>query len=265
PPNCYVTTLAIDPANTTTVYASGCGVSKSTDGGGTWSDFNNGLPVTTQVNTWALAIDPLTPSIVYAATSSGVFAIQQDIPQPNHAPRADAGDDRVVECAGPAGAEVTLDAGRSTDPDGDALSYVWTGPFGRVEGARPTLTLPVGTSTIALIASDGHLESVPDSIVVEVRDTAPPTLGVAAAPAFLWPPDGRMVEVAFQVAAHDTCDPSPAIALVDVRSSDPLDTGRVGPSIAGADPGTDDRSISLRADRSSKGPGRTYTITYRVT
>jgi len=32
-----------------------------------------------------------------------------------------------------------------------------------------------------------------------------------------------------------------------------------------ADIGTDDRSITLKADRSSAGPGRTYTITYRAT
>jgi len=101
--------------------------------------------------------------------------------------------------------------------------------------------------------------------VVEVRDTVSPTLAVAAAPALLWPPDGRMIDVLFQVAANDICDPSPAIVLLDVRSSDPADTGRVGPSIVGADLGTDDRSISLRAGRFSKGTGRTYTITYRVT
>jgi len=28
--------------------------------------------------------------------------------------------------------------------------------------------------------------------------------------------------------------------------------------------GTDDRTISLRADRSTEGPGRTYTISYRA-
>ena len=67
--------LAIDPTSPSTLYAGSSrgGVFKSTDGGGSWSAVNSGLthpnlggrlPV---VN--ALAINPLTPSTVYAGTS----------------------------------------------------------------------------------------------------------------------------------------------------------------------------------------------------
>jgi len=265
PPNCRVTDVAIDPVTTTTLDASGCGVSKSTDGGATWSAFSEGLPSATRVSVSALSIDPLNPSTVYAATPSGVYVIQQETPRQNRAPIADAGGDLAVECAGPAGTEVTLDAAGSSDPDGDDLSYRWTGPFGTIDGPRPTVTLPLGVSTITLVVSDGQSESVPDVIVVEVRDTLSPTLEVAATPAVLWPPDGRMVEVGFRVAASDRCDPAPAIILLDVRSSEPEGAGRGGASIVGADSGTDDRSIYLKADRNSKGPGRTYAITYRAT
>jgi hypothetical protein len=191
----------------------------------------------------------------------GVFLF--GVPQ-NSAPLADAGGDFAVECAGPAGTEVTLDAGGSSDSDGDDLSYVWTGPFGRVEGPRPTVSLLLGVSTITLVVSDGEDDSEPDTIVIEVRDTLAPALEVAAAPALLWPPDGRLVEVGFLVAASDRCDPSPAIALIEAASSEEEGAGRSGAPIVGADPGTYDRSISLRADRSGGGPGRTYTITYRA-
>jgi len=50
-------------------------VSKSKNGGGNWSAFNTGL---TYSQVYALAIDPMTPAMVYAATyGGGVFAIQQ--------------------------------------------------------------------------------------------------------------------------------------------------------------------------------------------
>jgi photosystem II stability/assembly factor-like uncharacterized protein len=65
--SCYLT---IDPLNPSTVYAgiTDGGINKSTDGGTNWSYL--GLK-TDQIR--SLAIDPLTPSILYAATFSGVF------------------------------------------------------------------------------------------------------------------------------------------------------------------------------------------------
>ncbi|HKV10220.1 MAG TPA: hypothetical protein VJ725_18910 [Thermoanaerobaculia bacterium] len=63
--------LAIDPKNPNTVYAStDTGVFKSTDGGRRWSLSSSGLPEPP----FGLTIDPVTPSIVYAAmASSGVY------------------------------------------------------------------------------------------------------------------------------------------------------------------------------------------------
>jgi photosystem II stability/assembly factor-like uncharacterized protein len=62
-----VSNLAIDPVTSTTVYAAGNGVSKSTDGGASWHTINNGL--TNQFGNAfisALAIDPSTPTTLYA-------------------------------------------------------------------------------------------------------------------------------------------------------------------------------------------------------
>src|SRR5262249_54528750 len=60
-----VQSVALDPANHLTVYASAGGVDKSTDGGATWSQ--NAL---SSVNVTAVAVGPASES--YAATSIGV-------------------------------------------------------------------------------------------------------------------------------------------------------------------------------------------------
>ena len=62
--------LVIDPCTPTTLYTGASGdVFKSTDGGATWHASNTGVPGGGFVS--ALAVDPRTPSTVYAATFSG--------------------------------------------------------------------------------------------------------------------------------------------------------------------------------------------------
>jgi photosystem II stability/assembly factor-like uncharacterized protein len=64
-------TIAFDPFSPGTLYASGWGVFKSTDGGATWTAINSGL-APGHVN--ALALDPQTPGIVYGGHyGQGVF------------------------------------------------------------------------------------------------------------------------------------------------------------------------------------------------
>jgi photosystem II stability/assembly factor-like uncharacterized protein len=76
-----ITSLAVDPANSSTLYAGFVphsftpagesptgGVFKSTDGGKAWNEYQNGIPATFFVT--ALTIDPLTPSIIYAVVTS---------------------------------------------------------------------------------------------------------------------------------------------------------------------------------------------------
>jgi hypothetical protein len=54
-------------------------VFKSTDGGANWSAVNTGL---TKTLVFALAIDPVTPTILYAGTyGGGVFDLEQEVSQ----------------------------------------------------------------------------------------------------------------------------------------------------------------------------------------
>jgi Tol biopolymer transport system component len=111
----------------------------------------------------------------------------------NRRPVADAGADVMLSCASPTGTQVTLDGSGSRDPDGHALTYTWTGPFpeggGTLMGMNPTVTLPLGTSTITLVVNDGHLDSAPDAvtitIAVDVEGLLPPLAALV--------PEGQMV------------------------------------------------------------------------
>ena len=73
-----VNAIVWDPVTTSTMYlAAGAGVFKSTDSGNTWTALNNfsGNPVQGPPNVRALAIDPTTPTTIYAGTASspGLF------------------------------------------------------------------------------------------------------------------------------------------------------------------------------------------------
>ena len=74
-----IRSLAIDPGNSSTLYAgTNAGVFKSTDGGESWSAVNTGLPESISSGNYpaviSLAVDPASNSTVYAVISGyGVF------------------------------------------------------------------------------------------------------------------------------------------------------------------------------------------------
>ena len=96
------------------------------------------------------------------------------VANPNHPPVANAGPDQTLIATSPSGASVTLDGTASSDPDGDPLTYIWTGSFGAVSGAIRTVTLPVGTHTVTLTVSDGQASST-DTVLVTVLTPAQAT------------------------------------------------------------------------------------------
>ena len=186
-----------------------------------------------------------------------VFAIE------NHPPVANAGPNQTVTAGADCRASVVLDGTGSSDPDDDALTFTWSGPFGTASGPTQTVSLPVGTHTITLTVDDGKGGTTSDAVTVTVMDTTPPNIAsVTASLNVLWPPDHRMVPEVVTVSASDTCSAAPVCKITSVSSNEPangLGDGDMAPDweIRG------DLTLNLRAERSGKGSGRGYTITMR--
>jgi hypothetical protein len=100
-------------------------------------------------------------------------------------------------------------------------------------------------------------------VTVVVEDTEPPELSLVVEPNILWPPNHKMVKITTSWEVSDNCDESPEVSLVSVTSSEDDDSRGDGHTSKDIRIG-DDGSIYLRAERSGKGAGRVYTITYQA-
>jgi hypothetical protein len=210
--------------------------------------------------------------VVWSDDTSGVNQIlfsRFSSPQvTKHPPIANAGADQTVECAGPGGTPVTLNGSASSDPDGTALSYVWTDEAGNVMGtsAIAQLSVTMGTHTFTLTVTNAAGLTATAATRVTVRDTMAPTLSVSVSPNDLWPPNHKLVQINATVVATDICDANPGVQLVSITSSDPLDGDDVQAVGGGQVPfGTDVRSFMLSAERSNPQTDRVYTVTYAAT
>ncbi|HXN51496.1 MAG TPA: PKD domain-containing protein [Candidatus Acidoferrum sp.] len=217
-------------------------------------------------------------NVVWSDDASGVNQIlfsRFSSPQvTNHPPVANAGPEQTVECTGHGCALVTLDGSKSSDPDGDTLSFVWRDESKNLVGASAVVqfTAPLGAHSYTLTVTDsGGLTDMAATHVI-VRDTNPPTLRVSLSPNVLRPREHKLVRVTATIDARDTCDANPAVKLVSIASNDPDDRGRRGRrsdvQAVGGGPipfGTDVRSFLLRAEDSEHGRDVVYTITYSAT
>jgi hypothetical protein len=90
----------------------------------------------------------------------------------NGPPVADAGPDQLHEWV-EGGVPVTLDGSGSTDPDGDALTYTWSGGFaaGSVAGPNPAVTFgEPGQFPVTLTVDDGNGLLSTDTMLVDVNE-----------------------------------------------------------------------------------------------
>ena len=78
----------------------------------------------------------------------------------------------------------------------------------------------------------------------------------------------KLIPITATITVNDNIDPNPQVVLVSIVSNEPddgLGDGDTVNDIQNAVFGVDDRSFMLRAERSAKGTGRIYTVTYRAT
>jgi hypothetical protein len=196
----------------------------------------------------------------------------------NAPPTCDAGGPYTVVITADT-ASVTLDAGASSDADGDPLSFRWSvlcesgAWFDDEHAVSPVLTLTgdclcVDSVMVELVVSDGF-DSTLCEAAVRIDDRRPPTIVMREDPLLFWPPNHKYQTVTPQmmiISAEDACgvpiDVSSA-AVVEVRSDEPDDTNGDGHT-------TDDirvtcpNTVDLRAERMGGGNGRVYTIVYRI-
>lgn len=97
----------------------------------------------------------------------------------NSVPTANAGPDQTVQL----NSQVTLDGSKSSDPDGDPLTYQWT-LFTKPQTSTASLTNPTtvspsftadkpGAYHARLVVSDGKVTSTEDIVIVSTENSAP--------------------------------------------------------------------------------------------
>jgi DNA-binding beta-propeller fold protein YncE len=145
------------------------------------------------------------------------FVVAQAV---NHPPVASAGPDLTVSVGPACTAPVRLDGTASSDPDGDALTYSWTGPFGTASGPTPTITVPIGKETVALSVMDPFGAVASASTTVTTKDTTPPVIaGLDASVPGRGHHERGLVPVTFTVSVADNCDPGASCRITAISAA----------------------------------------------
>lgn len=169
------------------------------------------------------------------------------------------------ECASPEGTDVTVTAG-ATDLCGEPVRMENDRTSAGADASGP---YPLGTTPVTFTATDQAGNAGHCVVPVVVRDTIPPSLTVRISEPVLWPPNHELVRETVLWEILDRCDAAPQVALQSVSSSEPDDSEGTGDGstigdIGGADLGTADEELFLRAERAAGGLGRFYELKYRA-
>jgi RNA polymerase sigma factor (sigma-70 family) len=120
---------------------------------------------------------------------------------------------------------------------------------------------PVGTNFVLCTATNeaGHVANT-CSFEITVHDCEPPVIhSIAASPEVLWPPNRRMEQVTVRVEASDNCHLA-RCKIISVGCSESMPGHGTVHTTAGWEI-TGELTVNLRAERSSAGTGRVYSIT----
>lgn len=138
-----------------------------------------------------------------AAPASGPYLGDNRTCMLNRPPTCNADGPYAVECALP----ITLDGSGSSDPDGDGLTFSWSGSFAPspATNAQPSVEFAaVGDFPVALAVSDG-IQTATCSSIAMVRDTIPPVIPPDPPVAECASPAGTAVDIGIP---SDLCDPN---------------------------------------------------------
>jgi hypothetical protein len=118
----------------------------------------------------------------YDQFGSTIYADPRLIMLQNKPPVAEAGPDMIIYAGLDGKANVTLDGSKSTDPDGDMLSYTWVWAIDanmyEANDVSLAIELPIGTHTVQLMVNDGRVDSQPDEVNVTVVAAAKGKLSI---------------------------------------------------------------------------------------
>jgi hypothetical protein len=149
---------------------------------------------------------------------------------------------------------------------GAAIDYTFTDAADWTDAVIGEYELQNGANTIAISNNWGWMD-IDYVKLTRIEDTTPPTLTVTASKSKLTPPNHKMVTINLDWNAQDLESGVASVKLVSVTSNEPDNgegDGNTANDIQGADIGTTDKTIQLRAERSGSGTGRIYTITYEA-
>ena len=170
-----------DPGFTLTLTGGGfiAGSTVQFDGVPQATTFVNGTTLEAAVPAAQLAAAGTFNVTVFNAAPGGGTSAPLQFTVNNRAPIADAGADQNVSTGDSARVQVTLDGSGSSDPDGDPLTFTWTGSFGTLSGMIVNPVLDPGTHTVTLTVADGKGGADTDTVQISVSDGRPPKIRVS--------------------------------------------------------------------------------------